>query len=79
MAHESKGEGPSVAELGQQAAAAHEAQHGVAKANENLQSASVTTETTKAEEVEADENAPKAKAQQPAEDKAQAAPKASKD
>lgn len=36
MAHESKGPGPTLAELGQMAQEAHEAKHGVAKANDNL-------------------------------------------
>lgn len=50
---------------------AHAAQHGVAKANENL--------NLPADDEDADESRAQAKAQQPAEDKAQAGPRASKD
>lgn len=46
---------------------AHERQHGVAKANENLKAA--------IEAAEAEEESPKAKAQAKAEDKAAAGPK----
>lgn len=70
MAHESKGVQPTVAELGEQAQKAHEAQHGTVTANENLKAAQAKAE---ADEAEAEA---KAKAQAPAEDKSAKAPKA---